>query len=79
VSQQQTRAKSNSEKNVFLQKAKKQELKKEREAKKSKKNRRKTHETGKKKQTEEFRIFFCAFSATCDIQLILRPKMAPLF
>jgi len=47
---------------VFLQKAKKQE--KEREAKSKKNNRRKTHENRKKK-AEEFRIFFCAFSATC--------------
>ncbi len=59
MSQQHTRANSNSEKNVFLQKAKKQEEKEK--PKKSKKNRRKKHETGKKKQTEEFRIFFCAF------------------
>jgi hypothetical protein len=43
----------------------KRKSKKERKRSKAKKNRRKTHETGKKKQEEEFRIF-CAFSATCD-------------
>ena len=34
MSQQQTRANSNSEKNVFVQKAKKQERKKEKQSKK---------------------------------------------
>jgi len=60
VSQQQTRANSNCEKNkVFLQKAKKRERKKEK-PKKAKKTGRKKHETGKKKQ-EEFRIFSVLF------------------
>ena len=65
MSQQQERA--TLKKNVFVQKAKKHERKRsQKKQKKRKKNRRKKHETGKKKQTEEFRIFFCAFSATCD-------------
>jgi hypothetical protein len=67
VSQQQTRANSNSEKTVFLQKGSREEKEKPKKAKKNSWKEEKAC-TGKKSKS----WIFCAFSVN------LRSKMAPL-